>query len=332
MRRIEIEAWALRVMETVEANRKVEDANVELKSIWIDPVKAARRLAGHANAARGDTILWLIGVDEENGITGAPAQELSNWFSAVQAQFDGVYPDLQDLVVSFKDKTIAALCFATDRAPYVVRNPAFGKMPGESVQLEVPWREGIKTRSATRNDLLLLLSTQVVRPKVELLKCRIDRKKDYLGLYLSAEVYVVPAPNSFCVFPFHKTSASFRLGWETFEATSHVELEPSTGGSARTFLAARLTKSGDAFRGPRTRSADPIEATNAEITIRQPGLVDILTDFTDAEAAKYIDDPIEVTISLVDVVSGQAVTLQAKMERDRTDPDVLAWGFGKDVD
>ena len=42
-----------------------EDARVELKADWIDESKMARRLAGHANAANGEHVLWLFGVDEK---------------------------------------------------------------------------------------------------------------------------------------------------------------------------------------------------------------------------------------------------------------------------
>jgi hypothetical protein len=41
----------------------VEDDLIEFKRTWIKPHKAARRIAAHANAARGQDILWLIGVD-----------------------------------------------------------------------------------------------------------------------------------------------------------------------------------------------------------------------------------------------------------------------------
>ncbi len=90
MKPIEIESWALRVLEKVEKHSPIEDSLVELKTTWIDAAKAARRIAGHANAARGESILWLIGVDEENGIVGANHQELSNWLSTVQSHFDGI--------------------------------------------------------------------------------------------------------------------------------------------------------------------------------------------------------------------------------------------------
>jgi len=72
MKSIELESWAFRVLEQAEKRMPAEDSTVEVKSEWPDPTKTARRLAGHANASRGEPILWLIGVDEKQGlITGS---------------------------------------------------------------------------------------------------------------------------------------------------------------------------------------------------------------------------------------------------------------------
>jgi hypothetical protein len=72
----------------------IEDTRVELKSTWIDVNNAARRIAGHANAARGAEILWVIGLHEKQGIVGAKYQELSEWYSKVQSQFESLCPQL----------------------------------------------------------------------------------------------------------------------------------------------------------------------------------------------------------------------------------------------
>lgn len=66
MRPVEIESWALSVIQQVESRQPNEDARVEMKTNWIEHFKAARQIAGHANAARGDPILWLIGVDQDS--------------------------------------------------------------------------------------------------------------------------------------------------------------------------------------------------------------------------------------------------------------------------
>lgn len=65
MRARDIEFWALSVIERVELKQPHEDFLIELKRKWVPLSKAARRIAGHANAARGEPILWLIGVDEK---------------------------------------------------------------------------------------------------------------------------------------------------------------------------------------------------------------------------------------------------------------------------
>jgi hypothetical protein len=56
MKTHEIEAWALRVIQRVRSGGGVEDFRVELKREFIDPEKAARRIAGHANSAGGEPI------------------------------------------------------------------------------------------------------------------------------------------------------------------------------------------------------------------------------------------------------------------------------------
>lgn len=51
MKSREIEGWSLRIIESVGAGRPNEDFLVELKATWPDnPNKAARQIAGHANA------------------------------------------------------------------------------------------------------------------------------------------------------------------------------------------------------------------------------------------------------------------------------------------
>lgn len=64
MRQSDIEYWALSIIDRVKSKQPIEDSRVELKASWPDPKKAARRLAGHANAARGEPILWLVGIND----------------------------------------------------------------------------------------------------------------------------------------------------------------------------------------------------------------------------------------------------------------------------
>jgi len=184
MKGIEIEEWALRVIERAEQCQPNEDARVDLKTKWPDTAaKAARQIAGHANAARGVSILWVIGVDEQQGVIGASQNDLADWWPQVKSQFDGPVPRMMDRVVYRGEKTAVALNFETDQGPYVVKNPAFGTSGGGPVGLEVPWREGTSTRSATHSDLVLLLSP-LQKP---VLTVEVGKGRGFVNHYLLAQ-------------------------------------------------------------------------------------------------------------------------------------------------
>jgi len=138
-----------------------------LKAAWPDPQKAARRIAGHANAARGAEILWLIGVDEARGVVGAQANEMATWFPQVEANFDGLAPAHTDLIVPTTGQSLVAVLFETERAPFVVKNPAYGQTGGGPVELEVPWRDGTRVRSARRSEMVRLLSPLAELPSLD---------------------------------------------------------------------------------------------------------------------------------------------------------------------
>jgi hypothetical protein len=151
----QVELWTLRVIDAVLKNRAVEDSRVELKRSWPDPRKAADRLAGHANSARGAGILWVIGLDEKNGLTALEFVEPSSWWASVSRFFNGDPPRLLvSLNVRYGEyHSVTALHFdSTLGAPYVVTS-AQGSYP----QFVVPWREGTGLRAARREDLLRIL-------------------------------------------------------------------------------------------------------------------------------------------------------------------------------
>lgn len=179
MKTHEIEEWALRAIERAENGQPNEDSRVELKADWPDAQRAARRIAGHANALRGEPILWIIGVDEDQGLKGANQNDLATWWPQTQAEFDGPLPRLRDVLVYRKGKTAVALCFESEQIPYVVRNPSYGKPDGGPVRHEVPWREGTAVRSATHSDLVLLLSP-LQRP---VLRIEVGRNRGFVNRY-----------------------------------------------------------------------------------------------------------------------------------------------------
>lgn len=208
--RQQLELWAREVLEHLPSG--VEDSFVELKAQWPDPKEVARQLAGHANAARGHPLLWLIGVDERRGVVEFEHREPSTWFAQVRAQFEGdVWPDMEtDLRMSSDGKPLVALLFRTDRAPYQVKNPNF---TGGVARWEVPWREAGGTRTARREDLVRILAPASLSPSIEVLtaKASVNVERTEIGtvvltLYASAEIYIVPASRDRLVYPSHRCS------------------------------------------------------------------------------------------------------------------------------
>ena len=155
MKSQEIELWARDVVNSVLNGRPVEDSRVELKAQWIEASKAAERLGGHANAARGESILWLVGVDERNkSLTDVDNTEKGSWYKSVDKFFDGFAPRLL-VDVNFKvdGKTVVALFFDTaTETPFVIKNSG-----GGYPEYTVPWRVGTDLRATSRANLLRLL-------------------------------------------------------------------------------------------------------------------------------------------------------------------------------
>ena len=203
LRNAQIEAWALRVIAAIESGRKVEDSRVELKASWPGPDwKTARRIAAHANAARGSTILWIFGVDEENGVCGVNPTDLASWWPQVSSHFDGVEPSIHDLIVTRDSDQILVLELETDRSPYVVLNRNEGP-----IDREIPWRSGTRTRSAKRSEIISILVPTVLASDVELRGVEVAYKKQKGGgtkPRLELELYISPKTSKRVVIPSHK--------------------------------------------------------------------------------------------------------------------------------
>jgi hypothetical protein len=214
----QIEAWAIRVIEQVENKQNIEDTLVELKHEWpAEPNKAARRIGGQANAARGEPVLWLIGIDEKAGmIVGAPFSEYANWYPTVEKEFDGIAPRCIPLNIRHKDgKVVVALLFETDRAPYVVRNPVHGQPNGGPVSFEVPWRNGSRIDSARRADLFKLLTPVAKLPEVEVLAAGLwahevkqPSAPSYIAWRLDVYLFISPRSEGRVVIPAHRCESS----------------------------------------------------------------------------------------------------------------------------
>lgn len=293
MTNIDIEAWALRIIDQVSRDEHAEDARVELKSQWPDPQLAARQIAGHANAARGASILWIIGVDEKTGVVGAPHVELANWFAAVKSHFDGAVPSVYDINVPVQGRTVVALLFASDRAPFVVKNPMFGKPHGGAVAFEVPWREGRKTGTARRENLIRLLAPLSSLPDIEWLECSVyvenrtnENEEQVTDWHLYGHFYISPTTSAPVVIPFHRTRVAA-------EAANSVSLGPwdrlRVRPQQRLQLASEIRVVND--------SATTV-ATSDEVSVRGPGKLRFETSGTFPIDRVAIDGSLKVSIEL----------------------------------
>lgn len=182
--------------------------------------------------------MWLIGLDQKRGIVGAKHQELSSWLPQVQRCFDGVSPAFQDLnIATPQGRDIVALQIDTERAPFVVTTPT-------SPEREVPWREGTRTRSANRSELLLMLSQAVLVPDVEVLdltlwaytgdgKSAEETQSTELQWNVRATLYITPLDDHRITIPKHRCIAIAEIGnmrLQLNQASFGGEAQPSFGG------------------------------------------------------------------------------------------------------
>lgn len=226
MRRQDLELRVIECLNRVHSGLRVEGSMFELKSNWPDASqKTARQLAGLANAARGEDVVWIIGVDEDDSaIVGATREDLANWWPSVQKHFaDNVCPEMLHSIDVHDDASglsVFVLAFDTNAGPYVVTVPA---MKGVGTDREVPWREGTSTRSATRGQLLKMLAPRVYSPSVEIVAGEASVLSGSIPgtliLNVSAAIYVAPRREP-VVFPTHKCWAELSIeGVETFYRT-----------------------------------------------------------------------------------------------------------------
>jgi hypothetical protein len=222
MWRQRLEYRAREVIEQAQAREAIEDSLVELKREWPTPAKAGRRIAAHANAARGEEILWLIGIDEKSGrIHSVEPEELANWWPQVQLCFDeGVSPLMRQIFIGTPQGRVAALFFETDNAPYVIR------VPEDPVTREVPWRDGTRTRTARRSELLKVLIPAVSVPAATVVSLRamaeriepksasstygIQAEEEHVSIRIHGKVYIDP-PTELIVLPDHAMTG--RVDW-----------------------------------------------------------------------------------------------------------------------
>ncbi|WP_311212286.1 MULTISPECIES: ATP-binding protein [unclassified Arthrobacter] len=164
----QLEAKVLRGVSALRRGLEGEDDFIEFKSTWpdADKNKFVRQLAGSLNRAGGETVVLVIGIDDKLGsYTSYTSPDVAQWWPKVQSGFDQTPPELaRDVnVVVGEGEIVRALAISSSRAPYVVKT---GQDP---ILREIPIREGARTRSAHRDEILRMLNTTVRIPDMEVL-------------------------------------------------------------------------------------------------------------------------------------------------------------------
>lgn len=326
LRAADIEAWVLRIVHLVESANRIEDERVELKRDWPDPVTAARRIAAHCNATMGSSVLWIIGLDEQNGVIPVTPTELADWWQQVESCFDHLAPSVRDLIVPVGSHTVIALLFDTSRAPFVIRNPKFGSPGGGAVEREVPWREGTRVRSARRDDLVRILVPHSQLPEVEVLRgsasaspgpVQYDPTKDrqviadppeWLDWSLELEVYIAPKTRERLVMPVHRAQLQGSTAETGIRFQGRPVLEtPVVRPMVRMF---EVT--------PRAQEpyfdSHTILSTSSELIIEGPGLAKVKYSFRSHFDGDAIKDSLNVSVQLSIVGSTRPIPLNVNFD------------------
>lgn len=206
----EIEYRVRQLVEAVGEGQPIEDDLVEAKSEWLDDhYRAARRIAGHANAARGEPILWVIGLDEKRGVIGAEAKDFAEWWPQVQKWFDeGIAPEPTCLNVPTDSGVLVALLMDTARSPFVVKSPA-----GGPASREVPWRKATALQSATRGQLIDMLVPISRRPQIRVTggRLRAEDEGQTRRWVATLELFIVPLTVERVVLPWREGRYSLEV-------------------------------------------------------------------------------------------------------------------------
>ena len=186
------------------------------------PALAARRLAAHANAARGRDVLWLVGVDATGSGPGVDNGKFAAWLDAILPFFDGLAPQITSLKIPLSPaqgrhsaRFAVALHIETSRAPFVVRGG------GRTGTMEVPWLDspGTTIRPAGRLELIKLLTPLQDLPRLEILEAELTFYKNPHASYsnkttfrwtLDGSLYLVPRGDDRVIFPLHRCRGSLQ--------------------------------------------------------------------------------------------------------------------------
>lgn len=339
MRAIDLETRVLTAVEQIRAGKSVEHDFIECKRDWPKEEKV-RQLAGSLNRAGGDPVIYIIGIDEATGeIFDVSATEVADWWGQIMPKFDQTPPEMvrhMPVPVGDGGSQVVAVAFASDRAPYVVKTGL------QSPNLEVPMREGTRTRTARRDELLrLLIPTATVPPAVVLnadlyiehQPAAAEKKRENgLSAVRGQAEYVIASGGLRLYFehngkepvtlPAHGTRGRVTVHGSTFDLkVSQARELTNYGGSTNLTMAP--PRDGVTLTGPRAVSFD----------ILIPALkVDDLFDFELAETVSY---QVELNVLHASRTLKTEVTL-TRVKEDRKNDDlnpeyqqvIGRWSFG----
>ncbi|MBV9658926.1 MAG: hypothetical protein JO295_12520 [Verrucomicrobia bacterium] len=258
----DIEYRALRLLERL--GHKQQDCSAAPEDVfsacfhrWPGPARvAARQLAAHANAARGRDLLWLIGI----GSGGAKKSDCDAWLAGLRSWFDGLMPRVVPVEMTLpttpstsskrklrdrSDRPLIALHIETDRAPFVIRAGS----GNAAVRLETPWLDLTATssplpppRSATRTDLIKLLTPLLDLPRFELLEAQLAfYANPHVTAYarttfrwsLDAALYAMPmGENARVVLPLHRCRGGVEIGADFHNDATEFNVTPDKASPA----------------------------------------------------------------------------------------------------
>ena len=257
----------------------------------------ARRLAGLANAARGERVLWIVGVDEDtHQVVGAGEVELSDWWAGVASHFDELPPAMLNLSVPVQGTNVQALMFETDRAPFVVKTGT-----GGAITREVPWRESTQVDSVRRSDLLRMLTPLTFVPDFEILDLNFTVTAHNTlaqSAVAKASIYVLPRAGQRVVFPFHKVQIAYEC-----KGTTHI--------ISNVWLSVPQSLS-QKNGGVTTLTSKTITESSSEIVVDGPGTFEVHASGS-IPVWPVGNEPMRVTVHLTPAASSKTAVLSAEM-------------------
>ncbi|MFC4128964.1 hypothetical protein [Nocardia rhizosphaerae] len=313
MNKNRLEIWVNRIVDRVLDGGTREDDLVEIKGDWPGPEQAGQ-LAGMANSAGGQPILWIIGLSERRHelVAFEKDRDLNTWWPAMEKQFaHGVAPQIETLYVDIErgDQHIGSVCallFETDRAPYMINLKDEDKDKNTGwAKAAVPWRSATGTRTATRAELLSLLQAKAVVPSMAVVwsdvslydPAKAEAPLDKTRLSFMAIVLIDSQPGQHTFFPTHRqriTLCSSRGHEVDCSAATYVTSAP-------------MRPPSDPNNPFETRFPRPKEFNQYGATDSPSGLVMMAPDVVRMELSAYLEPAVSQSLSESDWVELVAV-------------------------